>query len=66
MQTTNQDNIYVAFFKGREMTVHAPTSYDAQRKAALFWGLGRREWLVTVMLAQRASGETVVHSTSTI
>jgi hypothetical protein len=54
-------NKYLCFFKGKTLEVTAATSYDAQRHAALMWGVGRRSWLVTVMLAQRADGSDVIH-----
>lgn len=61
--TTEQpQHTYVAFYKTKKMTVQAATSYEAQRKAALMFGAGRKTWDVTVMLVQKADGQTVVHS----
>lgn len=51
---------YECFWKMKRMTVQAATSYDAQRKAALLWGIGRRSWDVTVMRAD------VVHDGSVL
>lgn len=55
-------NTYICFYKGKQLEVKAATTYDAQRHAALMWGVGRRSWLVTAMLAQRADGSTVTHT----
>lgn len=63
--TANQPtniHTYIAFFNGKQMEVKAETSYQAQQKAALLWGAGRRAWNITVVLAQKADGNTVVHS----
>lgn len=51
---------FECFWKTKRMTVQAATSYDAQRKAALLWGIGRRSWDVTVMRAD------VVHDGSVL
>lgn len=42
---------FECFWKTKRMTVQADTSYEAQRKAALLWGVGRKAWEVTVMRA---------------
>lgn len=63
---TQPEHTYIAFYRGKQLEVKAPTSYDAQRRAALLWGAGRRAWDVTVMLAQKADGQDVVHSTAGI
>ena len=53
-------NTYIAYYNGRQLEVTAGTSYEAQQKAALLFRVGRRTWLVTVMLAKK-DDETVVH-----
>ena len=58
-------NTYKAFYNSRTMEVKANTSYEAQCKAALFFRVGRKTWLVTVMLLAKDE-EPVVHSTSAI
>jgi hypothetical protein len=30
------------------MVLSAPTKDDARKQAALLWGMGKRDWLVTV------------------
>jgi len=58
-------NTYKAYYNGRTMDVQANTSYEAQCKAALYFRVGRRTWLVTVMLIAK-DGEPVSHSTASI
>lgn len=58
-------NTYKAYYDGRTMDVQANTSYEAQCKAALLFRVGRKTWLVTVMLVAK-DGEPVIHSTSSI
>jgi hypothetical protein len=41
---------FIAFFKGRTLTVEAPTSYAAQQKAATLFK-ARKSYDVTVMRA---------------
>jgi hypothetical protein len=41
---------FIAFFKGRTLTVEAPTSYAAQQKAAALFK-ARKSYDVTVMRA---------------
>ena len=36
------------YCKGLMMTLTAPTKDDARKQAALLWGFGKRDWLVTV------------------
>ena len=50
MELTKEERDFLTGILKR-MTVQAATSYDAQRKAALLWGIGRRSWDVTVMRA---------------
>lgn len=58
-------NTYKAFYNGRTTDVQANTSYEAQTKAALLFRVGRKTWLVTVMLVAK-DGEPVSHSTASI
>jgi hypothetical protein len=41
---------YIAFYRGKQTTVHAPSSYAAQQLAAAFFK-ARKAYDVTVMLA---------------
>jgi hypothetical protein len=42
--------IYVAFYRGKQTTVQAERSIDAQAKAAAFFK-AKKQWEVTVVLA---------------
>ncbi len=54
-------HVYGAIYKGRETTVEARTSYEAQQKAAaLFRVKPGQEYKVTVMLVEK-DGQPVVH-----
>ena len=53
-------NGYIAFYKGKQVEVYAPTSYEAQTKAAAIFK-AKKSYEVTVMLAER-DGEQVVHT----
>ena len=53
-------NGYIAFYKGKQIEVYAPTSYEAQTKAAAIFK-AKKSYEVTVMLAER-DGEQVVHT----
>ena len=55
-------NGYKAFYKGREIEVHAESSYRAQAQAALLFK-ARKSYEVTVVLCEK-NGETVTHKTS--
>lgn len=44
---------YVCFFNSQSITVDADSSFAAQQKAALLFGVGRRTWKVSVFLADR-------------
>jgi hypothetical protein len=44
---------YLCFFNSQSITIEAETSYEAQRAAALYFGLGRRSWKVSVYLADK-------------
>ena len=50
---------FIAFFKGRSITVEAPTSYAAQQKAAAIFK-ARKSYDVTVMRAD------IAHSTAAL
>ena len=58
-------NTYKAYYNGCTTHLQADTSYEAQCKAALYFRVGRRTWLVTVMLVAK-DGEPVIHSTASI
>ena len=55
-------NGYVAFYRGKQMEVHADTSYQAQQIAAKAFK-AKKSWEVTVVLAEQ-NGETVTHVAS--
>ena len=56
---------YICFYKGRQITVQALRSFDAQNIAAKKFK-ARRPWEVSVILAARSDGSEVVHSAATI
>ena len=56
---------YICFYKGRQITVQALRSFDAQTIAAKKFK-ARRPWEVSVILAARADGSEVVRSAATI
>ena len=58
------ENGYIAYYRGKQMEVHAPTSYAAQKKAAEAFK-AKKSWEVTVVLAERG-GKPVTHSTTEI
>lgn len=41
------------YCKGLHMVLSAPTKEEAQRQAAMLWGMGKRVWLVTVTKARK-------------
>jgi hypothetical protein len=53
-------NGYIAFYKGKQLEVHADSSYEAQQKAAAQFK-ARKSYEVTVVLAER-NDEQVVHT----
>lgn len=53
-------NGYIAFYRGKQIEVHAASSYEAQTKAAALFK-AKKPYEVTVMLAERG-GEAVVHT----
>lgn len=55
----NEQNGYVAFYKGRRTEVYANTSYEAQKKAAEFFK-AKKSYDVTVKLAEK-DGKQVTH-----
>lgn len=55
-------NGYIAFYKGKQIEVHAENSYQAQQKAAEKFK-AKKSYEVTVVLAEK-DGEPVVHSTA--
>ncbi len=54
-------NTYLAFWRGRKVTVHAETSYKAQLAAAAEFK-ARKAFEVVVVLCEK-DGATVTHST---
>jgi len=54
-------NGYIAFYKGKQVEVHASSSYEAQQKAVAMFK-ARRSYDVTVILVERG-GQQVTHST---
>jgi len=57
-------NGYLAFYKGKQIEVHAATSFEAQTKAATIFK-ARKQYQVTVVLCEK-SGEQVTHSTASL
>jgi hypothetical protein len=53
-------NGYVAFYKGRRLEVYAPTSYDAQLKAAALFK-AKKSYEVNVVLCT-VNGRDVIHT----
>ena len=53
-------NGYIAFYKGKQIEVHASTSYEAQQKAATQFR-AKKSYDVTVVLAER-NNEQVAHT----
>ena len=54
---------YLAFYKGKEITVNALRSYDAQLLAVKQFR-AKKAYEVTVILAAKSNGEAVVHNQS--
>lgn len=52
---------YECFYRGKRITVLALRSFDAQELAAKQFK-ARKSWEVTVVLAARPDGSTVIHS----
>lgn len=57
-------NGYIAFYRGKQIEVHAQTSYEAQQIAARQFK-ARKAYEVHVVLAER-DGQQVVHSTGAL
>jgi hypothetical protein len=57
-------NGYIAFYRGKQIEVHAQTSYEAQQKAAQQFK-ARKAYEVTVVLAEK-DGQQVEHSTGAV
>lgn len=57
-------NGYIAFYKGKQIEVHAESSYKAQLVAAKEFK-AKKSHEVTVVLAEK-DGKQVTHSTSSI
>jgi len=55
---------YVAFYKGKQITVNALRSFDAQEQAARIFK-AKKSYEVTVMLAAKGD-EPVIHHPATI
>jgi len=55
---------YIAFYKGKQITVNASTSYEAQLTASRLLK-AKKSYEVTVMLAAK-DGEPVIHHPATI
>jgi hypothetical protein len=53
-------NGYIAFYKDRQLEVYAPTSYDAQLKAAALFR-AKKSYDVTVVLCE-LNGKQVEHT----
>ena len=54
---------YICFYRGKRIEVRALRSFDAQEAAAKLFK-AKKSYEVTVMLAEKPSGEAVIHSTS--
>ncbi len=59
-------NGYVCFWKGQRFEVYAETPFGAQQKLKLENPKIKRTSDITVVIAERAGGIPVVHSTSSI
>ena len=51
--------MWECFCKGLHMVLSAPTKDDARKQAALMWGLGKRDWLVSVCLYREEKSHAV-------
>ncbi len=56
---------YICFYRGKQITVQALRSFDAQEKAAKLFK-ARKRYEVTVVLAARPDGSEVIHSTADV
>lgn len=62
--TTPPQNTYIAFYNRKQIEVKATTSLEAQTIAAKHFKREKKPWEVTVVIAQRADGTDVIHSTA--
>lgn len=53
-------NGYVCFYKGKKCEVHAETTFEAQKKAAVIFK-AKKAYEITVVLAEK-NGEQVTHT----
>ena len=58
-------NGYVCFYNDKRIEVKAATSYAAQQEAARLLKVPvKKQYLITPVLAERADGSVVTHSTA--
>ena len=58
-------NGYICFYNGKRVEVRAPTQYAAQQEAARLLKVpAKKQYLITPVLAERADGSVVTHSTA--
>jgi nucleotide-binding universal stress UspA family protein len=56
-------NGYICFYKDKRVEVHADSAYAAQCAVAKALRVSdKNRWKITVCLAERSTGETVVHT----
>lgn len=56
------ENLYIGFFKGRELKIRAKSLWDAKKQALDYFKPNKANYgLVGVELAELADGSTVVH-----
>ena len=55
---------YVVFYNGKRIEVHAETSYEAQKQAALLLKVPKsKQYMISVVLAERSDGSQATHHT---
>lgn len=54
-------HLYRAFYMGKQTDLRAATMYEAQSRASLLFGAGRRPWAVNTVLLQLADGSGIEH-----
>lgn len=57
----NELNIYTCFYRGKQISVEAHTTYEAQKYGATLLKAKKR-YDVTVMLVAKADGVPVIHT----
>ena len=57
-------NTYLAYYNRKTVTIHAETSYEAQKKAA-FYFKAKKAYKIGVMLVMNVDGE-VTHDTASL